>query len=84
MAFCGALEPYGSLDYPHWSIDARVLFYEDVTKSAPFLKLERYLEESLSSSGQIALANHAGGDYSKTHVVFDVVQVVRTADLHSV
>lgn len=42
------------------------------------------LEESLSSSGQITLANDAGGDDSKANVMLDAVQVVPTADFHSV
>jgi hypothetical protein len=49
-----------------------------------FFDLERDFEESLSSSGQIALANYARRDDSKTIQMLDVVQVVRPADLHSV
>ncbi len=46
--------------------------------------LERDFEKSLSSSGQIALANNARRDDSKTNLMLDAVQVVPAADLHSI
>src|SRR6266478_755312 len=48
------------------------------------LDLESDFEESLSPSGQIALANRARRDDPKAILMLDVVQVVRAADLHSV
>ena len=61
-----------------------IRFLLQLNKEGAFFCLERDFEESLSSSGQIALANYARRDDSKAIQMLDVVQVVRAADLHSV